>query len=275
MSRALQAQRKFRVIADIIERVDSGRVTSEDLKKAMTSAGELTASELESLVLLARELGFLEVDERERYSTTRNGRSFERYMTELDKAEFDGEPNIDRGTTLKLCVTVPPMWARHIREAFLDTITDTVEAQRAVAEGARKELLIISPFIDVAVLQLALKDVQKKEVDLTIITSEPALKKQYAGGTNYELKKLEGLIRSRFRSGHVYFLRAETTIAHAKVWCSDRSVFVTSANIKSDSTTDNLEVGIYTDDPELLTVTREFASRLFKLGGLNCILTVT
>ena len=271
----LEVQRKFRVIADIIERVDDGFATYEDLKKPMTQMGELNTSELESLLLLTVELGFLEADERERYATTKTGRSFARYMTDLDKVEFDETPNIDRGTALKLCVTVPPPSSRQLKGFFLDLLTDTLDAQRAVAEDARKELLIISPFIDVAVFQLALKDLQKKEVDLTVITSEPALRKRYPGGVNFELKKLEGLIRSRFRSGRVYFLKEETTIAHAKVWCSDRSVLVTSANIKSDSTTDNLEVGIYTDDPELLSLMRDFASRFLKLGGLHCILNVT
>jgi hypothetical protein len=271
----LQVQRKFRIIADIVERIDDGLVTFEDLKKSMTQTGELKTSELESLLLLAMELGFLGADERERYATTKTGRSFERYMTELDKVEFDKAPDIDRGTSLKLCVTVPPPSSKQLKGLFLDLLTDTLDAQRAVAEEARKELLIISPFIDVAVLQLALKDVRKKEVDLTVITSEPALRRQYPSGVNFELKKLEGLIRSRFKSGRVYFLKEETTIAHAKVWCSDRSVLVTSANIKSDSTTDNLEVGIYTDDPELLALMRDFASRFLKLGGLRCILNVT
>jgi hypothetical protein len=263
------------VIADIVERIDDGLVTFEDLKKSMTQTGELKMSELESLLLLATELGFLEADEQEQYATTKTGRSFERYMTELDKVEFDETPDIDRGTALKLCVTVPPPSSRQLKGLFLDLLTDTLDAQRTVAEEARKELLIISPFIDVAVFQLVLKDVQKKEVDLTVITSEPALRRQYPGGVNFELKKLEGLIRSRFKSGRVYFLREETAIAHAKVWCSDRSILVTSANIKSDSTTDNLEVGIYTDDPELLALMRDFASRFLKLGGLRCILNVT
>jgi phosphatidylserine/phosphatidylglycerophosphate/cardiolipin synthase-like enzyme len=271
----LQIQRKFRVIADIVERVGDELVTFEDLQKSMTQTGELNTSELESLLLLATELGFLVADDQERYATTKTGRSFDRYMTDLDKVEFDEMPDIDRGTVLRLCVTVPPPWSRQMKGLFLDLITDTLDAQRTVADEAKKELLIISPFIDVAVFQLALKDLQKKEVDLTVITSEPALRKQYTGGVNFELKKLEGLIRSRFRSGRVYFLKEETTIAHAKVWCSDRSVLVTSANIKSDSTTDNLEVGIYTDDPELLAVMRDFALRFLRLGGLRCILNVT
>jgi hypothetical protein len=269
----LEIQRKLRVIADIIERIDAGHTTLEDLR-SITQTGDIKVSELESLLILGREFGFVDSDEGGRFSTTKSGRSFERYMTELDKLEFGKMPNIDRGVGLKLCATLPPRWSRQIKDIFLDVIMDTIEAQRTIVEDARNWLLIITPFIDVAVFQLVLKDVQKKTVDVTIITSEPSLSKQYISGRNFELEKLRSLIKSRFRSGRVYFLQEESTIAHAKVWCSDRSLFVTSANIRSDSTTDNLEIGIYVDDSDLFSVMRDLASRFLKLGGLKCILKV-
>ena len=269
----MDADRKFRIIADVIEHVTTGRTTIEKLWTVMTATGDIRKAEVESLARLASELGFLRIDEDGSLLVSGSGRSFVRYMTALDKKEMQKkEPPIDRGTELKLCVTVPPRWKKRLMESFGDELIDTLRAEGMVSEDARTNLLIISPFIDVAVLQLALMNVDPGAVGLTIITSEPALVKEYKGGMNYVLEKMRNLILSRFKSGVVYFMSDPSSIAHAKVWCSEKSVLITSANVKSDSTTDNLEVGVYTDDTEMVYSVNEFAGRLLQTGGLRCIL---
>jgi hypothetical protein len=269
----MNLQRRLRLIADIIDNVNVGTAELKYLKASMTKTGDIKPYQVESLVFLGKEFGFLELHEDGSLSTTKQGRSFGHYVADLDET-LDEAPEFDRGLALTLCVTLPPDVAGDIKSALSDLIMDTMDAQRAVIEDAKKELMIICPFIDVAVFQLALKDILKKDVALTLITSEKALARKFPGGRNFELEKLESLVRTRFKSGRVYYLASESTIAHAKVWFSDCSVFVTSANIRSDSATENLEMGIYTDDTQLLERVRDLAARLLKLADLQCILSV-
>ena len=264
--------RKFRILADIIQFSTRDKVTILSLRNSLPNDGNgMKRSEVESLTLLAIELGFLIESESGILKVTNAGLNFQRYIAAADTWH---EPHIDRGNELKLCVTLPPRWKREFSLLFESTIIDTFLAHKTVAEDAEKRLVIISPFIDVAVLQMYLKDVFSKDAELTIITSEPSLVRTYQAGKNYELLKLEDLIRSRFKSGKVYHLENGASIAHAKVWCSEKCVVVTSANVKSDSTTENFEVGVYSDDAELVSTARSFFESLVKMEELKCILQV-
>jgi hypothetical protein len=196
-----------------------------------------------------------------------------RYLTASEEREtFQSRLPTVTETELKLCVTLPPRWKGDLRDVFSDKLTDTITGERMVSEDARSSLVIISPFIDVGVLQLALVNVLPGAVELTIITSEPLLAREFRGSKNYELEKLRNLIASRFKSGVVYHLAEANSIAHAKVWCSEKSVLITSANVKSDSATDNLEMGIFTDDVETVLAVNEFVKKLLRAGGLRCLL---
>lgn len=269
----MELDRKFRVMADIVEQVSGGRTSIGDLWTTLAATGDVRKTEVESLSRLAVELGFLQSDREGRLAPSKAGRQFVRYMTATDRREMrQSMPPADRGTELKLCVTLPPRWKGGLRDVFGDRLTDTVTGERMVGEDARSSLVIISPFIDVGVLQLALANVLPGAVELTIITSEPSLARQFPGSKNYELEKLKNLVTSRFKSGVVYHLAEANSIAHAKVWCSEKSVLVTSANVKSDSASDNLEVGVFTDDVETVVAVNDFVRRLLRAGGMRCLL---
>jgi len=241
----------------------------------LASKGDLKETEIESITRLAKEFEFVNEDKEQVLHATSAALAFERYVTVMDSKAMKSDaslPRIDRGTELKVCITVPPMWAEKVRQGFGDITESTLTGQKLVAEDAETRLTIVTPFLDVGIMQVALKDIYAKNADLVILTSEPSLAKTYPGGANLKVQKLEALIRSRFRSGKVLFISQDTSIAHAKVWCSDRSLLVTSANVKPDSTTDNLEVGIYTDDPGLVSTMQNLLDHITKLEGIKCLL---
>ncbi len=254
--------------------VDSGKGSEEEIKDALFTK-DLKKIEIESIVRLAKEFSFL-TEKLNALHTTKAGRAFERYVAAVDTlvTESDSKPSIDRGTELKLCITAPPMWARKLNGKFGDIIAHTQYGQKLVAEDTEERLTIITPFLDVGIMQVALKDVYSKNAELIIITSEPSLVKTYPGGINFRLQKIADIIKSRFKTGSVFYLNQDNSIVHAKVWCSDRSLFVTSANVKPDSTTDNLEIGVYTDDPELVSTMRNLVDYIIKMEGINCLLKI-
>ena len=252
--------------------VGSGKSTVEDVKTALASE-DLKKTEIESMTRLAKEFGFVAGNQKE-LQATGEGLAFKRYVIALNSLVMQSEdvtPSIDRGTDLKVCITVPPMWGKEVARNFGDIIEDTLTGQRLVAEDTKDRLFIVTPFLDVGIMQVALKDIYAKDAELIILTSEESLMKTYPGGTNYKLKNLSAFIMARFRAGKIFFLNTDASIAHAKVWCSDKSVLVTSANVKADSATDNLEVGIYTNDPELVATMRSLLDQILKMGGLPCL----
>lgn len=264
--------RKFRIIADIVEAVSNGRSNIDDIKTALASE-DLKRTEIESMAIVAKKFGFISESEEQLHATS-EGLAFKRYVVALNSRAMQSKdtiPAIDRGTDLKVCVTMPPMWGQEVTKKFGDAIEDTLTGQRLVAEDTQDRLFIVTPFLDVAVMQVALKDIYAKDAEIVILTSEESLMKKYACGINYKLKKLSAFIQARFRTGRIFFLSTDASIAHAKVWCSDKSVLVTSANLKADSTTDNLEVGIYTNDPELVSTMHSLLDQILQLGGMPCL----
>ncbi len=264
--------RKFRILADIVEVVANGRNTIDDVKTNLASE-DLKRTEIESMTRLAQEFGFI-TEIKGQLQATGEGLAFKRYVVTLNSMAMqsrDSTPAIDRGTDLKVCATVPPMWAKEVARNFGDVIVDTLTGQRLVAEDTKERLFIITPFLDVGIMQVALKDIYAKDAELIIVTSEESLMKIYPGGTNYKLKNLGAFTLARFKAGKIFFLSTDASIAHAKVWCSDKSVLVTSANVKADSTTDNLEVGIYTNDPELVSTMHSLLDYILKMGGMPCL----
>ncbi len=268
--------RKFRILADIVQTVESGKVNEEEIKSVLSSV-DLKKTQIESMTRLAKEFGFITENIQHELHTTGEGLAFERYVTAINSLALGSSiapTQIDRGTELKVCLTVPPMWAGKVNDRFGDIIEHTLVGEKLVAEDTESSLIIVTPYLDIGIMQVALRDTYAKNAELTIVTSEPNLVKQYQSGNNYWLQKLEGLIRSRFRSGKVLFLSHNTSIAHAKVWCSDRSILVTSANVKPDSTTDNLEIGIYTDDPGLVSTMRHLLCAILEMEGIQCLLRI-
>jgi hypothetical protein len=266
----LDIGRKFRIVADIIQEIQAKKTSMDSIKESLSLTGFVRKTEIESLTLLARELGFIEGTDDMLY-VNRRGAAFEQYMTYIDAEEMSGEqpPNTDKGTEMKLCVTIPPRFMKDIQTRFSDSMVDTTTGQRLVVDDAKNRLVIVSPFIDVSVLQIALSGMYSTTAELLILTSDPMFTKY---SKNFILQKLESFIKNRFRAGKVYHLDELTTIAHAKVWCCEKSAFVTSANVKSDSTTENLEIGIYTDHQQFVKTLWTFLNHIISSGGIRCIL---
>jgi hypothetical protein len=272
----MELERKFRVIADIIQEVSSGTKAIDDVKKALSRNGMLRATEVESLTMLAMKLGFIEGSD-DNLSTTKSGIAFEQYMTSLDEQEMafeEGAPNktptIDKGTEFKLCVTVPPKMMSGVKLKFGDSLVDTLTGQKMVTDDCNGQLIIVSPYLDPAVLQLGLSSIYSKETELIVITSEKDFMKYK--DNNYWLINLKKFINNRFAHGKIFYLEELSSIAHAKVWCCQKSALITSANVQSNSSTENLEIGIYTDDPIVVGTLWSFLNFILSEGGLKCIL---
>lgn len=268
--------RKFRILADIVQAVENGKKNEEEIMTALVGAN-FKKTQIESVTRLAKEFGFINENNEHELCATKAGLAFERYIAAFNSIALDSDlnmPQIDRGTALKVCLTVPPMWLAQVNRQFGDIVEQTLVGQKLVAEGTKNSLIIVTPFLDVGIMQVALRDIYAKSAELIVITSEPNLVKQYNSGNNFWLQKIEGLIKSRFKAGSVFYLSHNTSIAHAKVWCSDGSLLVTSANVKPDSTTDNLEIGVYTDDPELVSTMRNLLLQILSLEGIKCLLKI-
>lgn len=273
----MQLERKFRIVADIVQAVQSGIKDVNELKVALSMDGMLRATEIESLTLLAKEIGFLQGND-DTLSPTKHGLAFEQYITSISAEEMSFQedapnrtPLIDKGSELKLCVTIPPKLMEAFKSKFGDSIIDTQTGRRYVIDECTDRIIIVSPYLDVSVLQLSLGHIYLKNTELIVITSEKDFIK-FQHEQNFHLKKVKGIINNRFGWGRIFYLEELSSIVHAKVWCCQRSALVTSANMQSNSTTDNLEIGIYTNDPTLVGTLWSFLNFILSDGGMQCIL---
>lgn len=265
-------------MADIIQTVARGKRTRTDVVSALSVGGLIRPSDLEPLTTAAVEFGFLR-EEGEILAVSEQGAAFERYVSALGEEEQSEESRTDDGVSeasarpilMELCATFPPPWADAMVSALGGRIRKTSEGYRKVVSDAASKLCVVTPFVDVSVLQMCLESKHSKELEFSMITSDEKLAQQFASGQNWRLQKLGKIVGGRFKSGCVYYLRDAQTIAHAKLWCSERAVFVTSANVTSDSITDNFELGIYTDDDEAVATTWEILAQAFKMSDLTCI----
>lgn len=272
----MELGRKFRIIADIISSVSSGTKIIDDIKKKLSYNGMLRPTEIESLTMLAMKMGFIEGPD-DNISITKSGIAFEQYITSLNEQEMTFEeetpnkiPFIDKGTEFKLCVTVPPKMISRVKLKFGDSLVDTLTGQRMVTDDCDGQLIIISPYLDPAVLQLGLSSFYSKVTELIVITSEKDFMKYK--DNNYWLINMKKFINNRFAHGKIFYLEELSSIAHAKVWCCQKSALITSANVQSNSSTENLEIGIYTDDRTLVGTLWSFIQFILSEGDLRCIL---
>lgn len=272
----MELERKFRVIADIIQVVASGTKSIDDVKAELSRTGMLRATEVESLAMLSLKLGFIEGSD-DSLVATKSGLSFEQYMTSLDmqdmslnQASPNKTPPIDKGNELKLCVTVPPKMMAGVKLKFGDSLVDTPTGQRLVVDDCTDQLIIVSPYLDPSVLQISLSHIYSMKTELIVITSEKDFMK--FKDNNYWLMNLRKFINNRFACGKIFYLEELSSIAHAKVWCCQKSALITSANVQSNSSTENLEIWIYTDDPTIVGTLWAFLKYILSDGGLRCIL---
>ena len=269
--------RRVRIIADIIQTVANGKTNRDEVVTALSVGGMLNPSDLQALATAAVEFGFL-TENGQTLGVSNHGSAFERYVSALSEEEgFVESTNapreaLDRPTLMELCATFPPPWVTVMASQLGDRVRMTRDGYKKVVSDARTKLCLVTPFVDIAVLQMCLESKHSIGLDFFMITSEQDLTKEWPSGRNFNMEKLRNILAGRFRSGSVFYLRHAQTIAHAKIWCSERAVFVTSANVTSDSITENFELGIYTDEEETVATVWEVLEQAFKMSDLTCIL---
>ncbi len=261
-------------MADIIRLIGHQPKRLTTVSKILTTSATFRRSEIESLAVLATKFGFLK-DKEGILSSTIEGRSFERYLADLDsRVNTWRAPPLEQAVETQVCATFPPSWASDFSTMFGANLQNTMTGIKMILKDAKSQVSVVSPFLDVKVLQLCLTDVYAKETEFILVTSEGRLLREYQSGHNYEREKLSKLIGSRFKKGKVFHFESGQSIAHSKIWHSERSVFITSANVMSDSLTDNFEVGLYTDEPEVVLTIRNILEKVVRMAELVCILEV-
>ena len=88
---------------------------------------------------------------------------------------------------------------------------------------------------------------------------------------NFNLNEIGKLIKSRFKNGKVFYLNKDMSISHAKIFCSESSLFVGSANLKKDSITENFELGIYTERKDLINLVIQILDFVLSTERPECI----
>jgi phosphatidylserine/phosphatidylglycerophosphate/cardiolipin synthase-like enzyme len=256
---------KLDLILGYLELGKDNYVEREYAIRELSIKKKIKKTHVESIYLVIKELGFIEEDN-DRYISNNFGRNFVRYI------KFNVEDSHqEKIIANKLCVTLPPKWS-HILKDYADSVESTLHGERLVADSENNDLCIITPYIDAFVLQSTLKDFHHKDKELTIITSDPKLGS--IDESNYLYKRYVDIIKRRFKKAKVFFFEEHSAIAHAKIWVSKNSVFITSANIKPESATDNLEIGVYSEDQNLVKVVNSFVNRILAEKDLKCIMTI-
>lgn len=261
----------FGVIRDILLTVEQESTTIDKLLEKMTANSSLMRTEVESNTRLARRFGFLE-DSDEKISVTVQGKEFVKQMQILRENDTDEKVDVKVVDEASVSITLPP-FCNPLPLGIKNNISSTSSTIKRVVSDAENELYIASPFLDLGLLQVCFENVRRKpNATVVILTSERSLL-QYKDSTkgNFPLQELGKLLKSRFKSGKVFYMDKDMSISHAKIFCSDKSMLVTSANIKKDSITENFELGIYTERKDLINIVSGLVSFLTESGMADLI----
>jgi len=281
---------KFQLMTEVLRTVYSGKDTINGVLKEMGKRPLVKGSEVLSIIGLSKRFGFLSGTENN-LKIESPGLEFMKYIesepSQIDMAQENQDlrvllgtlkesgkapeslvrsilkigndfvttlPDLDSSTTF-LTVTFPPRI--RIPPELSNIVILNEEAERRVIEDCQETLHIVSPYIDVSVLQMLFHQSFVEEAIINLVTSED----RFSPGS-YQLKKLKTLISNHFKEGKIWMLKNEQIIAHAKVWLSENSVLITSANIMSNSQTNNFEMGLYTDNPAIVKACKELIEKI-------------
>lgn len=295
---------KFLLMAQVIRAVHDGYKNESTIKDALADRHWIKGSEVLSSIGLAKQFGFLSGD-KFKVSIEKNGLEFMKYIESLPNPDEVAEENLSARMRLqKIRKENPDAEIRKLVEQILEAgnnfhetlpdlesyetyITITLPyginipnelrgqiisnkiAMNKVWADCEDELIIVTPFLDVSVLQMILdQSPYGKETSCTIITSERNLLKEeeFMGRMQpRNLNNLKDQLKLRFKSYKVYFVKDTQTQAHAKIWLSEKSALITSANVLPNSQTNNFELGLYTDSPLIVQTCRQVLERIFPL----------
>jgi len=250
------------LIAILINKTANEELTYLQVISKIMEEHSISKSKVESAYYLAREFGFIVTDS-DKLIPSKEGKNFHRYIDILKEGK---KPPVIQKTTNILTVTLPPRWSISLSDKSIGEYISTINAQRKVLERSNNRLVVITPFIDPAVLQMIIPDYYP-EKECIVITSEKKLKYE----NSYVLDKLRDVLERRFGLSKIYFYSELSMILHGKIWLSDLAILITSANIKSDSVTDNFEIGVYSEDPSLIMTTTNLVNKILTESNVECL----
>lgn len=262
----------FGIIRDVLLIIEKKQVTIDELLETMTTSSSLMRTEIESHARLARRFGFLDWENEEKLSVTITGKEFIKNMNTLKEKVDENVEDVKIVDESSISITLPP-FCGSLPLSIKNNIAFTSDTMKRIAGDAVNEMYIVSPIINPSLLQSCFENVRRKpNATLTILTSEDDLIRYQNGPKgNLVLEEIGKLIKSRFRQGKVFYMKKDMSIAHAKIFCSDRSLFITSANIKKNSLTENFELGVYTERKDLINTVKELLNFLVDSGRAKCI----
>lgn len=255
---------------DILIALQPESLALDLLLDVMTSKSSLRRTEVESLIRLSKRFGFLDDSSDGKLGITTEGKEFIKHMEVLNQDEEFSEIKINDETSIS--ITIPPFCLPLPLEIKNRVSFTSVTMKRVVAD-AEHELIIVTPYLDVPLIQSCFENVVRKgDSVMKILTSDVNLRKYADSSTgNYLLNEIRKLMESRFTRGQIFFMQRDMSIAHAKIFCSDRSLFVTSANIKKDSLSENFEAGLYTERQDIIHTVRDILKHIIEHGS-ECIM---
>lgn len=260
---------RFDVLARLVEGSGIGAEESEVVQSVSGATG-LSPTRVESLALLAEELGFLEVKD-STVAASATGVKFANYMAVYRKEARptgDGRVESSGSPDFEVCMTLPPMWQDAFRSHLGELVQETKVGELLVVDDAAENLVVVTPYLDPAVLQVKLEGVHRPDVSVKVLTSDPKIAKEYPDG-NWRRRKLFDVLDRRFGDVEVYHFSRQGMIVHAKLWVSDGSFFLTSANVSGDSATDNVEIGIYSAEAALVGMFNLITRTTLQMEGVT------
>jgi len=206
--------------------IEKKQVTIDELLETMTTSSSLMRTEIESHARLARRFGFLDWENEEKLSVTVTGKEFIKNMNTLKEKVDENVEDVKIVDESSISITLPP-FCGPLPLSIKNNIAFTSDTMKRIAGDAVNEMYIVSPIITPSLLQSCFENVRRKpNATLTILTSEDDLIRYQNGPKgNLVLEEIGKLIKSRFRQGKVFYMKKDMSIAHAKIFCSDRSLF--------------------------------------------------
>jgi PLD-like domain len=228
---------------------------------------------VEALVRLSIRFGFIVDAEKEVLSITQEGQEFVKHVISLREIQTSqDDARVEVFDESSLSVTLPH-FCQPLPLNIKNEISFTFSTMKQVITDAEKIIYISTPILDIPLLQSCFENVTRKpNATIKILTSEEKLiKYKNSQDVNFYLNEIGKLIKSRFRNGKVFYLNEDMSISHAKIFCSESSLFVGSANLKKDSITENFELGIYTERKDLINLVIQILDFVLATERPKCI----
>lgn len=288
---------KFLLMAEILRAIYNGKHSESEVDKELNSRYWVKGNDVLSTIELGKDFCFI-TGEKNDLSVSVTGFEFMKYVEsnsivdetidknlevklQLQKIRRDTDdekiqkliekilnlgselqetsPDLESNETF-ITVTLP--FGQKIQDAFRDKVILNKNAMNNVWADCKDELIIVTPYLNVATLQERLdQSSYNKSINCTIITSDESLLEKEPSqfqGKEFQknLRNLKQQLQLRFKKYRILYIKDTQTQAHAKLWISEKSVLITSANVLPNSQTNNFELGIYTDSSRIVQTCR-------------------